>query len=165
MEACLPGSSQLRLFILDTKSDLKFLIDTGADVSAFPKPQSFAGSKHDLELHAANGTIINTYGTTNLDIDFGLRRRMSWNFWLADLPFPILGADALVHFDLIPDLKRKRLIDNVTQFSIVGDIGPSLVSGISLLDPSHPVAHILSDFPQLVNNKHAAKNKLLYMPY
>ena len=77
IEACLPGSLQLRLFILDKKKGLKFLIDTGADVSAFPKPQSFAGPKHDLELHAANGTSINTYGTTTLDIDFGLRHRMS----------------------------------------------------------------------------------------
>ena len=90
MEACLSGSAQLRLFILDKKSGSKFLINTGADVSAFPKPQSFAGPKHNFELHAANNTIINTYGTSNLDIDFGLRRRMSWNFRLADLPFSIL---------------------------------------------------------------------------
>ena len=91
MEACLPGSSQQRLFILDKKSDLKFLIDTGADISVFPEPRYFSGPKHDHELHVANRAIINTYGTTTLDIDFGLLR----NYWLADLTFPILGQTPL----------------------------------------------------------------------
>ena len=46
-------------------------------------------------LRAANGLQIATYGECALEIDFGLGRRYSWAFIVADVTTPILGIDFL----------------------------------------------------------------------
>lgn len=64
-------------------------------------------------LYAANGTAIRTYGTKLVTVDFGLRRRLNWTFTVADVSH-ILGADFLCHFNLLPDLRGRKLIDEIT---------------------------------------------------
>ncbi|KAL7295764.1 hypothetical protein TKK_0011105 [Trichogramma kaykai] len=138
------------LFVADIKSGNLFLIDTGAEVSVLQKCESDDSPPSSLVLHAANGTAIATYGSRVLSLDFGLRRDLAWTFICADVPYPILGADALAHFDLLPDLKRFRLIDNVTKLSAKGQLAPANLTGVSVLDPLHPLAHLLSRYPQAI---------------
>ncbi|CAB0044877.1 unnamed protein product [Trichogramma brassicae] len=104
-----------------------------------------------LVLFAANGSVISTYGSVVHQLELGLRRDFAWSFIHADVPYPILGADALAHFDLMPDLKRHRLIDNVTKLSVKGQLAPAPVCSISAIDPTHPLAPLLSKYPQVIN--------------
>ncbi|UYV78995.1 hypothetical protein LAZ67_17000578 [Cordylochernes scorpioides] len=55
-----------RLFVTDAKTGMRFLIDSGADVSLIP----FKGNgtpTEDIQLYAANGGLIPTYGFQRLD--------------------------------------------------------------------------------------------------
>ncbi|KAL7297484.1 hypothetical protein TKK_0009850 [Trichogramma kaykai] len=90
-----------------------------------------------MVLHAANGSTIKTYGSSNIDLNFGLRRKMEWSFVRAEVPYSIFGADALVHFDLLPHLKDKRLIDNTTGLFAQGHLAPAIVHGIKSTDNSN----------------------------
>lgn len=107
-----------RLIVSDRKSNIKYLIDSGADFSVIPPKNRNA--PHQNILYAANGTPIKIYGTKIISIDFGFRRQMDWEFIIADVTKPIIGADFLYEYDLMVDIRRKRLIDNRTQLEVSG---------------------------------------------
>lgn len=95
-------------------------MDTGADLSILPS-KYIHGNKTlnpNLQLSAANGTIINTYGTKLLSINIGLRRNFTHLFTVASVDRPIIGADFLSHFGLLVDLRGKKLIDPQTSLEI-----------------------------------------------
>ena len=37
-------------------------------------------------------------------------RSLNWQFYVANVPYLILGGDALAHYHLLPDLANSRLI-------------------------------------------------------
>ena len=88
----------------------------GAKILLIPKTPDSPSEPVGVQLCAANGSRVPMYGTVQRETYLGLRRPITWNFWIADIPYAILGADILAHFDLIPDIKRKVLRDNVTGF-------------------------------------------------
>ncbi|KAL7289043.1 hypothetical protein TKK_0016997 [Trichogramma kaykai] len=94
-------------------------------------------------LHAVNGTAFKAFGRRIQTVDFGLRRDFLWEFMRAEVPYPIFGADAIYHFDLLPHLKRIQLIDNTTNLAVSGQLAFAPVTGISALDKLHPTAHLL----------------------
>ncbi|XP_057324817.1 uncharacterized protein LOC130667321 [Microplitis mediator] len=99
----------------------EFLVDTGSDLSVFPRGSMKSQTTPiGCQLYAANGTIIETYGLSLQTLNFGLRRDFTWNFIVADVTKPILGADFLSHFDLLVDLKRKCLRDGITGLTSSG---------------------------------------------
>lgn len=53
-----------------------------------------------------------------MTVDLGLRRQMDWEFIIADVTKPILGNDFLYEYDLLVDIRGKRLIDNKTKLAI-----------------------------------------------
>ncbi|GBO20443.1 hypothetical protein AVEN_173173-1 [Araneus ventricosus] len=63
---------KFRLFVLDRRTNLHFLVDRGADVSIIPAT-SQNKKKAEYQLSAANGTEISTYGIEMLNLDLGLR--------------------------------------------------------------------------------------------
>ena len=92
------------LYVADKRNKCKYLIDTGAAVSVLPK--SCANRTTDaasLPLVAANNTTINTYGTSKRVVDVGLKRDYTWNFIVADVQQPFIGADFLIHYSLLVD--------------------------------------------------------------
>lgn len=107
-----------RLFVTDRKSKTKYLIDTGADLSVIPPTNR--NKPHTSKMYAANGSEIKTYGTRIISIDFGFRRKMDWEFIIADVTRPIIGADFLSEFHLLVDVGRKKLIDNKTKIEVSG---------------------------------------------
>ncbi|GBL87037.1 Transposon Ty3-G Gag-Pol polyprotein [Araneus ventricosus] len=134
MAADVKGQNNCRLVIHDRPSGLNFLVDTGADISVVPpssaercKPKSL------LNLLAANGTKINTYGTRNLSLNIGLRRIFPWSFIIADVSRPILGADFLTHYGIIIDLKSKCLKDQQTTLTSTGKISTDNTPSITAL--------------------------------
>lgn len=140
-----------RLFVvMDRISGLRFLVDTGAEVSVLPSSQRDRASKSPgPTLRAANSTSIATYGLRSLTLDLGLRRTFRWVFIVADVHQPILGSDFLTHFDLDVSMRRRRLIDSKTRLSIPGVLSVVAPTGIRTLIPTCPYARILEDFPEV----------------
>lgn len=62
-------------------------------------------------LYAANESKIATFGEKRLELNLGLRRDFTWNFCVAAVPRPIIGADLLSHYGLVVDLKNRKLVD------------------------------------------------------
>ena len=84
-----------RLFIFDRRSHIKFLIDTGSDISVLPANRYKHLKPSGPQLYAANGSIIRTYGQKLVKLDLELRREFNWSFTVADVTTAIIGADFL----------------------------------------------------------------------
>ena len=101
-------------FIMDRASRLRFLVDTGAEVSVIPPSHTSCTSPSTgPSLQAASQSPIATYGVHPLCLNLGLCRPFRWSFIVADVKHPILGANFLGHFNLRVDITRHRLVDNV----------------------------------------------------
>ncbi|GFU60016.1 transposon Ty3-G Gag-Pol polyprotein [Trichonephila clavipes] len=87
------------------------LVDTGSDVSLLPALEYHKRHPPQLTLFAANSSTINVYGQKTLSLDLNVRREFIWTFLLASVKTPILGADFLHYFELVPDLRHKCLRD------------------------------------------------------
>lgn len=144
-----PALFSSRLTLFDKRSNITFLIDTGADVSVIPKlPQNTEPSK--FVLYAANGSEIATFGESTLTVSLGLRREFTWRFMRADVQHPIIGADFLRHFGIMVDLKRRRLLDPLTNIESIGRIINSNSDSLStLLEDSTPYSKLLSEFREI----------------
>jgi cleavage and polyadenylation specificity factor subunit 1 len=103
--------SSKRLFVKDPLTKLSFLIDTGADVSVIPPTRKHLPVDREVQLFAANGTTINTYGMKDLAISLGLCRSFRWRFIVAEVKYPVLGADFLNKHGIMPDIKNRRILD------------------------------------------------------
>ncbi|GFX84627.1 retrovirus-related Pol polyprotein from transposon 17.6 [Trichonephila clavipes] len=105
-----PSKHTSRLFLLDRKSGQKFLIDSGSEICVIPpSPTMNKSPQSNFSLFAANNTKIPAYGMVRKELNLGLRRPFIWTFIIADVSSPIIGADFLKHFNLLIDLKKKRL--------------------------------------------------------
>jgi hypothetical protein len=101
-----------RLFVQEKASGKRFLIETGANLCVYPRSLLCSvPRKADYELSTANGTPIATYGTVMISLNLGLRRDFKWRFLIADVAKPILGADFLAYYNLLPDITNGRLYD------------------------------------------------------
>ncbi|UYV77011.1 hypothetical protein LAZ67_14002809, partial [Cordylochernes scorpioides] len=61
--ASIQDCRNLRLFVTDKNTGLRFLVDSGADISIIPPKDKNRMPSYDYKLYAANGTEIVTYGT------------------------------------------------------------------------------------------------------
>lgn len=99
--------------------NVRFLIDTGAEVSALPPSFQQYAFPVDVHLVAANGTPIRNYGAVAADIHFPkMRRCYTAKFVVADVRVPILGADFFERHKLLIDVANQRLVDNETQLTV-----------------------------------------------
>ena len=94
------------LFLLQDKvSKRQFLVDTGVEVSVLPATGFEQRTRpRGVSLLAANNTSIRTYGTHTLILHFG-SNTYRWNFIVADVSRPLVGADFLRSYSLLVDLK------------------------------------------------------------
>ncbi|XP_011700955.1 PREDICTED: uncharacterized protein LOC105457789 [Wasmannia auropunctata] len=103
----------------------------------------------DIGHNISNGTAIHTYGSKALTLNLGLRRCFTWDFVIADVAKPIIGADFLAHFDLLVDLKNRRLVDQVTNLTVPGrKINPHEVC-VKTIKGTTPYHALLSEFPDI----------------
>ncbi|XP_062556759.1 uncharacterized protein LOC134221587 [Armigeres subalbatus] len=129
---------------------MQCLIDTGADVSVVTKGLHSAKVKPtSMKLFAANGTPIKVYGEVLLKVNLDLRREFLWTFLIADVSSGIIGADFICNFDLLIDLKRKRLIDNATRLESIGSLAKTSEYSIKTFSAVSPYAEILAAFPSI----------------
>ena len=133
---------QSRLFhVIDRISGTRFLIDTGAEVNVLPPTHSEKRHCSPLRLQAVNKTSITTYGEKSLTLDLGLRRIYRWIFTVADIPFPILGADFLAFHDLTVSVDS---CNKLSHAQVVLNTSLPLYHKTCTLDPMFMYAMILS---------------------
>ena len=110
------GVTNRLLFIQDTVSGRRFLCDTGAQWSIIPSGRSeVAKGEHGPQLVGADGTPIRSYGTRAVDVCFG-GQRFTWDFVVAAVTFPLLGADFLCAHNLLVDVGNRRLVNSDFRF-------------------------------------------------
>ncbi|KAL1446801.1 hypothetical protein WDU94_010886 [Cyamophila willieti] len=164
------SSQQVQMLeqLTDQVSQVKYLIDTGADVSVIPA--SFKEKKHLTEvcLFAANGTKIPTYGKRLVSIHIsGFQRSFSYPFIIAEVTSPIIGADFLRHYDLLVDLKNYQLIDRSNSRHvnmICGDLDPPGISTICKGNIDPRVTELISqyDITKEQNNVNKIKHNTVH---
>ena len=126
------------LYVADKNHKCKYLIDTGAAVSVLPK--SCANRILDVDclpLVAANNTTINTYGNSKRVVDVGLKREYPWTFILADVKQPIIGAEFLIHYNLLVDLISRCLRDMRTGLALPALLSSTRPLSLNRVDTVH----------------------------
>ncbi len=134
------------LHIEDDISRRRFLIDTGATYSVFPYCSAEAPS--GPLLSGPGGRPIACWGEKTFSNSFS-GQPFRWTFLLADVRFPIVGADFLKHFHLVVDLAAWCVIDTTTLRRFGPGISSSPSSGglLSLVEAT-PAAYrsLFSEF-------------------
>ena len=151
-EATLPKLFPSKLlYVADKRNKCKYLIDTGGAVSVLPKSCANKISEADcLPLVAANNTTINTYGTSKRVVDVGLKRDYTWNFIVADVQQSIIGADFLMHYSLLVDLRSRCLGDIRTGLAIPASLSSIKPLSLNRVDAVHnDYTKLLGQFPEL----------------
>ena len=139
------------LYVADKRHKCKYLIDTGAAVSVLPKSCANRISDADcLPLVAANNTTINTYGNCKRVVDVGLKREYPWTFIVADVKQPIIGADFLIHYNLLVDLRCRCLRDMRTGLGIAASLSSIRPLSLNRVDTvQNEYTKLLGQFPEL----------------
>lgn len=137
-----------RLYIKDVNTQNEFLVDTGSDVSIFPLRMVHGNwSTQPYELFAANGTRIQTFGIVTLQPNLGFRREFPWRFIVAEVAQPILGADFLAYYHLLPDIKKKKLIDGKTGLCVSGTTHNAPVTTVKAIKGDTRYHRLIMEFP------------------
>ena len=139
------------LYVADKRHKCKYLIDTGAAVSVLSKSCANRISDADcLPLVAANNTTINTYGNCKRVVDVGLKREYLWTFIVADVKQPIIGADFLIHNNLLVDLRSRCLRDMRTGLAIAASLSSIRPLSLNRVDTvQNEYTKLLGQFPEL----------------
>lgn len=127
------------------------MVDTGSDLSILPVCLIKRNRPSQTVLYAANSSKIKTYGNKQLTLNLRLKREFSWNFVVADVPRPIIGADLLSYFGLLVVVRSHKLIDPVTRSNCIGCIKPTFLAGISLINNESSYADLLKQFQDVIN--------------
>lgn len=143
------GITSNLLFVTDAKSNRKFLVDSGAEVSVLPATHAdILTGTGGPSLVAANGNPIRTFGIKTLQLNLS-GRRFSWHFTIANVSRPILGADFLRANALLVDLGGRRLVDADTYASIPAFQSTAPVTHIGLVRSPTTYHRLLSEFPSI----------------
>lgn len=161
-----PVDTSCRLHVYDSINKMHLLVDSGSDIAIIPPGRlnhKVTNSYNcNLLLKAANKTNIKVYGTANLTLSFSPVTQYNFTFYIADVSQPILGADFLSHFHLLPDLTNKQLYDQQTgqvihcQQITVNDQCTLSVSVTT--DFESKCLTLLSQFPSLTQDTQAQLN-------
>ena len=146
----LRASTSRLLTIADPVSKLSYLIDTGAEISVLPPCHGDRLNASDgIQLQAANGSSIRTFGDRSVQLDLGLAKAFTWKFTIADVSKPIIGADFLRYFGLLVDVGRKRLMDAETFLTVPASYRCSDVSKLCVLVQTDQYSDILNEFREV----------------
>merc|ERR1739844_461506 len=137
------------LHIKDSMSGAHFLVDTGAEVSIIPPTSKDLSRPTRMNLIAANGSRIKSFGTRQRSIKID-NQLYNWRFHIADVQQSILGADFLHSRGFLVDLKGRRIIQP-DKLQIINGIlkeVPSSICNITKAN-SNEFAKLLQGRPEL----------------
>ncbi|VDP84780.1 unnamed protein product [Schistosoma mattheei] len=118
LTATVAGEHSRLLYITDVTTRVRYLVDTGVEVSVLPANSNDRLHESALNLQAANGKPIATYGKRYVYLNVGLHKPIHWIFIVADVSMLIIGTDLLQHHNLIIDTRKRRLVDGNTNSSV-----------------------------------------------
>ena len=130
-------------------------MDTGAERSVIPYHST--ATPHGPALYTANNTNIPTWGTRQQQLKFG-NNTYTFEFVLAQVSYPILGADFLSHHRLLVDSHNKQVLpaNSLTPLPSSTTISsPSPLLAHLHTVPS-PVRDLVAAFPTVFSNNLAA---------
>lgn len=97
--------------------------------------------KSTNELTASDGASIATCGTVTMTLNLRLHHNFTWQFVVADVSKPIIGADFLSFHSLLVEVGNIGLLDELTQLTAPGQLVPFRGTH-SQLRPAAPSAAI-----------------------
>lgn len=107
------GCPNYCLYITDQVLGTHFLIDTVCSRSVIPLKLHERITIGPLKLRKIpQGQGITAYGIKEMFVNLDHGRFLRWSFILADVSIPVIGVDILAYYDLLLDLKRRKLIDD-----------------------------------------------------
>ncbi|GFW59646.1 hypothetical protein TNCV_2756551 [Trichonephila clavipes] len=130
-------------------TNVTFLIDTGSDVSIIPATKTQRQNNSQMTLSAANTSPIHVYTTQTLSLDLGLRRIFQWTFLVGNVSTPIIGADFLYNFRLVPDISNQALLDSETNIKCHCILGNSRIHSIKTVSGDSVYHELLRKFPDI----------------
>ena len=104
------------LYLRDTLSSRKFLVDSGASLSVFSDPA--ASSNSGIGLPTIDGSSMNCSGSGIIPLKFR-SKHYHWTLKLAPVSVPILGADLLPHHHLLVDVAGECLLKPTRMNAII----------------------------------------------
>ena len=137
------------LFLKEILSNHEFLVDSGASISVFLGPRS--SDDDGVCLLTAEGSPMIWCGTCIIPLRFSCSsgsKVYTWNFQLAHVSVPLLGADFLEDFNLLVDIKGLELIhmDCPTDVVFQALPGPQPVfKSVSFLSAPKKIQELLND--------------------
>lgn len=137
------------LFIQDRRTGLKYLVDTGAEVSVLPAaPQDIVPGAKGPELQGPSGAAIRTYGTRTVPVTVNTQS-YDWTFVIADVSNALLGSDFLCAHGLMVDLQGRRLMNSTTFQSTPLCHAVPRGAHVSTVLANNSQASLLAEFPNL----------------
>lgn len=130
-----------------------------------PKNNTTTSPKTTLQLTAANGSRIKTYGQKVLTVDLGLKRDFISTFVIADLGAPIISDDFIANFGLLIDLRGRKLIDTSTNITSTDNTAKTEIHTLSVLESNSSIAQsilkLITEFSDIskTNAKPFLENK------
>lgn len=150
MAACDPTPPSVRLFVTERETKIQYLIDTGADLCVYPRSATPGRRERtDYVLSAANESVIHTYGTITLSLNLGLRRIFTWRFVVADVSKPIIGVDFLDYYNLLVDIRNRRLLDGTTHLTSQGFVTKCNIPSIKTISTTSTYHNLLQEFKEI----------------
>jgi hypothetical protein len=144
-------------YLTDSLSGMRFLVDTGAAVSALlyvhQYPVQPTHSRRGPSLAGADGTNIKSWGKIFKSVSFGGRHFADVPFVRAAVNKPILGADFFSKHKLLVNTAGNRVLDAATLLPLGEPAcgrGTGLVAALSAVPP--PVRSLLAEFPSVVGD-------------
>lgn len=141
--------TQGRLFVTDQRSKIKFLVDSGSDVSIIPICKFKQRPPVEFNLFAVNGSPIRTFGQHMMSLDLSLQREFPWPFIIADVATPLIGADFLRKYHLAIYMSQNQLVDMSSKKTTKGLPTQMASLGISSVDQTCPIQELLARFPDI----------------
>jgi len=76
----------------------------------------------------------------------------SWQFVVADVTGPIIGLDFLCFYNLLVDMRHRRLNDNITNLTVNGALIGTHGGHIKVLGGNSRYHALLQDFPDVIRS-------------
>ena len=90
-----------------------------------------------------NGSSINTFGVRTVPVCIN-SQCFEWDFVIADVAQPLLGADFFCHHGLLVDMKSHRLVDSKTFLSASLEVAIGSVQRLCTVSRPQPFAQLLA---------------------
>jgi len=146
------------VYLQDSKSHTRYLVDTGAAVSVLPHSSPSPSSGQPLT--GADGKPIASWGTVTRSLCFGIRTFLC-TFILAAVSKPILGTDFLAAHRLLVDPFSRLVLDAVSlkPLSAAVAVLPSKFAA-ALCHITPAVRTLLASFPSIIGDGKATPRPL-----